>query len=189
MEDYFIFEFYDPNPKFLKSIKKYGELSEDEKYPELRVPRNDVRKVYKKCKGHRFIYYEEKYQRSSDYRESFFKNNPPTDTKRGKPCWRCRYCNRKITKDKLEVDHVIPVYKAKREKKWRKKLPNGVNDPSNLVASCRMCNRRKGKKTGLWIHRAKWGNSKKYWLMINSIRAGLLLSVAALLAYTYFFIH
>jgi hypothetical protein len=42
----------------------------------------------------------------------------------------CRYCHR--TGVPLEVDHVIPLYRG------------GTNDDSNLVASCRDCNRGKG---------------------------------------------
>jgi hypothetical protein len=43
--------------------------------------------------------------------------------------YRCRYCS---SEESLEVDHVVPLAKG------------GSNDPANLVASCRSCNRKKG---------------------------------------------
>ena len=47
----------------------------------------------------------------------------------------------------LTVDHVIPVIAAKCSAYFRRLLPDGVNDPSNLVASCARCNMHKGQST------------------------------------------
>lgn len=49
--------------------------------------------------------------------------------------YRCNYCGRKLTYDALEIDHVIP------------RSQGGSDDIDNLVASCRFCNRRKGRMT------------------------------------------
>lgn len=72
----------------------------------------------------------------------------------------------KIKKKEIEVDHLIPVYKAKRQRHWQKKLPNGVNDKTNLVAACRHCNRMKSSKTGLWYVRGLLGQHQLYWKII-----------------------
>ena len=80
--------------------------------------------------------------------------------------WRCCYCGKKLKKREIEVDHLIPVYKAKRQRHWQKKLPNGVNDKTNLVAACRHCNRMKSSKTGLWYVRGLLGQHQLYWKII-----------------------
>ncbi len=46
----------------------------------------------------------------------------------------CQYCGQQPPEIVLEVDHVKPV------------VEGGTNDEMNLVASCRDCNRGKGKK-------------------------------------------
>lgn len=42
---------------------------------------------------------------------------------------RCRYCG---SAHELQIDHVVPV------------VAGGSNDPTNLVAACRICNNGKG---------------------------------------------
>jgi len=44
----------------------------------------------------------------------------------------CRYCGAKAPHAELEVDHVIPRHHG------------GSDDPSNLTAACKPCNRSKG---------------------------------------------
>lgn len=44
---------------------------------------------------------------------------------------KCFYCSEKLTKERVEVDHRIPVYKG------------GTNDLCNLVLACKECNRFK----------------------------------------------
>lgn len=162
------FEFYKTTQKELLRRGIRGAMEENN-YLKIKVPRSELHNTYKRAKGLRFLYYDEKYDRSSTYRQTFFKYNPPTDKRffgKRKEYWRCRYCNWKLKKKEIEVDHLIPVYAAKRSQYWQKKLPNGVNDKSNLVASCRICNRKKSAKTGLWYIRGKLGKYKLYWLVI-----------------------
>lgn len=99
------------------------------------------------------------YSRNSTYRKDFFEQN--------KPFWKnryfCVYCGRLLPKNKIEIDHIIPVHQAK---KWyvRKMLRkmHGVNDPKNLGASCRKCNRAKGSKMNGWVFRGHLGKSNAY---------------------------
>lgn len=162
-------------------VGSYGELKIQDNHPQLIVEENKIKYAKRRAKHFYFIIFDEKYNRSSTYRGKFFKYNPPDGKLRFKKknYWRCHYCGKKLTKDKVQVDHVIPVYKAKRYIKWQRRLPNGVNDVDNLVAACRMCNQLKGKKTGYWYLRAKlgyfplfrkiWGLSKIVVIVISVI--------------------
>ena len=46
----------------------------------------------------------------------------------------CSYCSRKVGRDKLTIDHYVPVSKG------------GTNDNNNLVLCCQQCNSSKGNK-------------------------------------------
>jgi 5-methylcytosine-specific restriction endonuclease McrA len=51
----------------------------------------------------------------------------------------CAYCNKKLTRSQISVDHITPVSKG------------GTNDLSNLAISCRECNSSKsGKMISEW---------------------------------------
>ena len=111
----------------------------------------------------RFRSYDENLERSSNYRSVFFHNN--------KPPYRCRYCHKKITGKELEVDHIIPVSKAKKDVKVRTLMLvtgiHNINDPKNLAPSCISCNRRKSDNTGLWYVRGILGKYNLYWTFIK----------------------
>ena len=44
----------------------------------------------------------------------------------------CQYCGKKLSPNKLTIDHIIPKYKG------------GRNSWKNLVAACKVCNSKKG---------------------------------------------
>ena len=48
--------------------------------------------------------------------------------------YRCRHCGRELPRAMLEVDHITPV------------ALGGPDDPENLQALCRTCNRSKGAR-------------------------------------------
>lgn len=89
-----------------------------------------------------------KYERDNSYRERFIESHPPRNGK-----YRCVYCGKRISKDDMQVDHVIAVGRVKKNWLYRLCVPNGVNDLSNLVPSCSKCNNKKGSKGGLWAIR------------------------------------
>lgn len=94
----------------------------------------------------------QKYQRSDTYRTEFIRNWPPRAGK-----YRCVYCGRKISKNDMEVDHVVPVKAVSHNLLYRLMVPpEGVNSLSNLVPACHKCNRRKGSKCGFWLIRGKF---------------------------------
>lgn len=114
-------------------------------------------------------------KRSSDYRAQYFRENrPPVGS-----FYICAYCGRLVSFKNVTVDHLYPVGRAKKDPHLQKKLRRSgienINDPKNLVASCRRCNQKKGKKTGFWIVRGKIGRYPAVWLMRYAVRAALVL--------------
>lgn len=98
---------------------------------------------------------EEMFFRGSSYRYDFIRANPGFHG-----YYICRYCGKPLKKDKMTVDHRIPVRKAETSWLYRKLLmryPRGVNDVRNLVPACEKCNKRKGSKTGIWLLRGYTG--------------------------------
>lgn len=166
------FEYYGYTKAQLEKRGIYGAFEENN-YLKVVPDMMDSYKIYKRSRGLRFICYDKKFDRNTIYRQTFFRNNPPNTRPIGKKknsLWRCCYCGRKLQKKQVEVDHLIPVYQAKRKRYWQKKLPNGVNDKENLVASCRRCNRLKSSKTGLWYIRGILGQYTLYWKIIYILK-------------------
>lgn len=116
-------------------------------------------------KGYKYRSYDKRYERSTNYRKQFFANN--------KGPYRCAYCGKRLKADDLEVDHLIPVAKAKKESSVRTWLQicgmKTVNDPKNLVASCSKCNRKKSDEIGWWVIKGALGRNKKFWVYRNII--------------------
>lgn len=122
---------------------------------------------------------DQRYERGGNYRSDFFNA--------AKPFWRnyyfCIYCGRLVSKRKLQVDHIIPVHKAKTSWMVKKildvsKMEKGVNDPRNLGASCPKCNLMKGSKMGLWVIRGRIGKSNAFQIfrwMLRFVLMGLMI--------------
>lgn len=153
---------------------KYVEKSQRTKYWELRnVSTQQMKEIKTFCKRH-FLDIEildQRFTASSNYREEFFKHHAPVLKK----YYFCIYCGRLLTRRTLQVDHIVPIHKAKTNK-WvrrylsRKKFQKGVNDYHNLGASCRKCNLSKSDKMGLWTIRGKIGKSNLFQIMRWIIR-------------------
>lgn len=118
-----------------------------------------IRKL--KRKKIRFRVYEKRWERSSNYRKMFFEHNQAP--------YRCRYCNKKIARNSMEIDHIIPVAKAKSSANARMLLYiqgiSEVNDIRNLAPSCKKCNSKKSDKIGLWWIKGMLGKHKTYWIL------------------------
>jgi len=115
-----------------------------------------------RIKRNKYIESTAKLKRSSGYRADYFK------IKKGLPLpitsstlYFCPYCGKPmINKAKMHVDHIHSLRRAQYTKRLRAKyktLPSGVNNISNLTACCPRCNRRKGKKGGVWVFLGKYG--------------------------------
>lgn len=122
----------------------------------------DKTNLVRKLKKHHIRYqaYEKRWERSSNYRKLFFAHNQPP--------FRCRYCNKPLTRKQVVVDHIYPVSKGKKNIDSRMLLYlrgiSDVNDIKNLAPCCYRCNQRKQDKLGLWYLRGILGKYRAYWI-------------------------
>ena len=108
---------------------------------------------------------DERFTRSTNYRAEYFKNNRPSPG----GMYRCIYCGKFYPRDRITIDHIIPVYAAEHSMGTRLGMKflglKSINDVKNLGAACQKCNKRKGKKTGLWVIRGALGKTKWFWTL------------------------
>lgn len=118
-----------------------------------------------------------KYERSTDYRKNFFKNNSGLF---GSDKYQCVYCGKIRDKKKIQVDHHIPVHKVKKFGLGRILMKikniNNINSTKNLVPACQKCNQRKGSKMGLWLIKGIVGKHFSWWIFVWLLRLLLLLA-------------
>ena len=143
------------------------------------IETSDKSYVTKFCEKNRLRYnwYKKQWDRAGGYRARFLRvNNPP---------YRCRYCPRRLPVKKLEVDHLVPVARAKKSAFARMLLRiqgiHNVNDGKNLVACCHRCNERKRDRMGIWYVRGHLGKYRLYWLFRNLLRMTFFFGIGYLL--------
>lgn len=132
-------------------------------YYTIKINNKDKRKVNRLLKKYHLKsrIYDTCWERSNDYRTSFFKYyNLP---------FRCRYCRRWLNKDYMEIDHIVPINKVKKGRYARFLLKirgiNNVNDIKNLAPSCKKCNKKKADKLGIWYLEGLFGEYKIFWII------------------------
>lgn len=103
------------------------------------------------------VYQRQRYSKDSEYREQIIVKTAESQSRRRRGAvgtftydeWKvvldlfdneCAYCG---SKEKLTVDHVIPLYKG------------GPNDISNLIPACKRCNCSKNKSDVIDWYRAQ----------------------------------
>ena len=112
-----------------------------------------------------------KYKRSEDYRYRYILNHPGIFGK----FYMCPYCGRIMTRNSMQVDHIISINLANEHRAYRILVPNDdINNIRNLTASCPECNNRKSDSGGGWIFLGRFG--KYIFILIWAI---LLLSCLA----------
>ena len=115
--------------------------------------------------------HRKKYKRSEDYRYRYVLNHPGTFGK----FYMCPYCGRIMTRNSMQVDHIISINLANEHRAYRILVPNDdINNIRNLTASCPECNNRKSDSGGGWIFLGRFG--KYIFILIWAI---LLLSCLA----------
>lgn len=126
-----------------------------------------------KTHGYKFRCYDNRYERSTNYRKTYFENNPGP--------YRCVYCGRRLNYKNIEVDHLMPVGKAKTSPFVRLWLQlcgmKSVNDHKNLVCSCKKCNRKKSDKIGFWVVRGAIGRFKTFWVIRDLLLITLIILI------------
>ena len=129
------------------------------------------------CHGYKYKKYDKRWSRSGNYRSEFFKHNHGP--------YRCAYCGRKLKADKIEVDHFIPVAKAKSSKwaravLWANSIYD-VNNYRNLVAACHRCNQAKSDKLGRWVIIGSFGRFYHFWTIFYILLAIFAVAIVALI--------
>lgn len=190
-ELYWIVDIYpSPRTNVYRKLKKRYKLEEKDgklgMYWITKVTDSEIKKLERLLKRKSIYYkkYKKEWSRSSDYRKQFLAAYQPP--------YRCRYCNRRLKTEYMEVDHLIPINQVKTKASVRRILAkdgcDDVNDIKNLVPSCHRCNRRKSDKMGIWYIKGKLGKYSWYWA-VRKIAAGILLiliSIAVFLVLQHF---
>lgn len=136
-------------------------------YYTVKLDNEDAKKIIRVCrrKSIKFRTYEERWQRSSNYRSEFFKAYAPP--------YRCRYCRKFLKKEYMVIDHIVPVEQTKKNMNARMLLYiqgiDNVNHVRNLAPSCRKCNTKKGDKMGTWVLKGIMGKYPAYWAVRKAI--------------------
>ncbi|MCD8109513.1 MAG: HNH endonuclease [Clostridiales bacterium] len=157
--------------KFNHQEKYWGKKTEDWQ---------EVRQWYRygKKNGFRVTYRDNNFSRSDSYRKDFFAHYRPFYKNR----YFCIYCGKLLPKEKIQIDHIVPVHAAETSRAARRLIRSkgwdGVNDYRNLGASCRECNLKKGAHMGAWVFRGRIGKSNKFQVARWCARAGLLVLLA-----------
>lgn len=145
--------------------------NEDTRYKDnycFNTYKNKPARIIKKLQkfGIKYECYPMKYERSNNYRQTFFSETTGP--------YRCRYCNKKLQSNKVFIDHIVPVAKAQKKTSARLMLSmkkcDTVNDIKNLAPACEKCNKKKSDKMGLWIVRGWLGKYKLYWILLRIIQ-------------------
>ena len=151
-----------------KVLKKHGFEKKENKYGDyyyIEVSSMDswMTKRLLNRKGYKYRSFDKRYDRGTNYRGDFLKDN------HYKKRYRCAYCGKRIKKENMEVDHLIPVSKAKTHSSVRLWLQlcgiKNVNDTRNLVAACKPCNRRKSDHMGVWVIKGSIGRFGAFWVI------------------------
>lgn len=164
---------------------RYEERAYGKSYLEQKMSSAEAREWKRYCRivGLTYVEIPAKYTRSSDYRKQFFIHNKPVKSSK----YRCAYCGRLVSKDKVTIDHIIPVKKMSDSKKIRRYAKTfGVfetNDLKNLCSACKRCNQRKSAKMGSWVIRGFLGKSELLWKIRKITRFVLLCGMVCFVWY------
>lgn len=130
----------------------------------VKKPRKEIKRL--QHLGIKYDCYRIEYERANNYRQVFFSRTIGPYT--------CRYCNKKLVKNQIYVDHIIPVAKAQKTHYAKVMLAvsrcQNVNDIKNLAPACRNCNLKKSDKMGLWTIRGWFGKYRAYWIVLNIMK-------------------
>lgn len=139
------------------------------------LDKNKIKKIKRYCnkKKLRYNLINSSFERGSAYRRTFFNSNKSVHNH-----YFCAYCGRYIPKEKITVDHIIPIYSVKYSPFKQKILKmfgiNNINCEKNLTPACFHCNRQKGTKGGVWSLRGIIGKHQYLWFVRHAIMFSLL---------------
>lgn len=134
--------------KYRRKLYNYGLRFENGKW---RLRTSDEELIYQiasfsRRKHLHYECFEDKYTRSSNYRKTFIDHYQRKDGK----YYRCAYCGKRLIKEKMTVDHIIPIDKVQHSWFYRRLIGlmniTNINDLKNLAPACERCNKKKGRK-------------------------------------------
>lgn len=134
--------------KYRRNLYDFGLRYENGKW-RLRTSDNDlISRIAYFCRR-KHLHYEcikDKYTRSNNYRKTLIENYQKKNNK----YYRCAYCGKKLTQDKMTVDHIVPIDKVQHMWRYRQLIRliniSDVNELKNLTPACERCNKKKGRK-------------------------------------------
>lgn len=139
------------------------------------LDKDKIKRIKKYCNKRNLNYnlINSNYERGSAYRRTFFSANKGIHEH-----YFCAYCGRYIPKEKITVDHIIPIYSVKYSPTKQKILKligiNNINCEKNLTPACFSCNRKKGTRGGIWSIRGMFGKNQYFWILRHIICFSLL---------------
>ena len=101
-----------------------------------------------------FFFRKKTYIRSNNCRRTYLRANTGWHG-----LYMCTYCGRIITQNNMEVDHIVSIDHANKNRLIYKLFIKGnqINDKKNLTAACGPCNSKKSNRGGIWIVKGKVG--------------------------------
>ena len=147
--------------------------------------------VKRYCKRKRLAFesIEDKYVRSTDYRKNFLQQY---QRKNGK-YFRCAYCGKKLTTQKVTVDHIIPIDKVQHQKRFQRLMKlagiDNINDIKNLTPACERCNKRKGRKLRGYYIKGLTGRTYKGVMIRRTIKFFVSLILVAAFAFLLMYLY
>ena len=162
-------------PEIKKNLKRKGLSYDGIEYHGL-VSKSRLKKIhsYADEQGLIFRIDNEMGRRRADYRRRFFSSHTPDIGS----LYICVYCGKWMSRENTTVDHLYPVGRVARDLSLQKKLSKkgiqNINDPKNLVPSCRSCNNRKKDSMGLWILKGHLGQCKWLWFLRYLLRSAVI---------------
>lgn len=175
--DEFKVEIYSTKRKVFDDLMDYNPSFDSSRHCIIikKLEKKDTKKLKKYCNRHNvnFNIINTNFERGSSYRRTFFSANKDINGH-----YFCAYCGRYIPKNKVTVDHIIPINSVKhsplKQKILKVKGIDNINCEKNLTPACFRCNTFKGTKGGLWIIRGKLGKCQHLWYFRHAIRFSLL---------------
>ncbi len=165
--------------RYARRLCRYGLCRADQSTFKGEVSTFQEKEIMRYCKKHGLrFYYDNAYaKRSSSYRDVFFASHPPAAGR----FYFCSYCGKPVDRNRISVDHLYPVGQTSKSLRLQRHMKHlgieGVNSSRNLVPACERCNKKKGKKMGLWTVRGWIGRVQWLWYLRWALRFAAFVTV------------
>lgn len=188
MENYKL-EIYSGRKNILNDLKDFNPSYDSSKHCIIvkNPEKYQIKKIRKYCYRHNIncCLINTNFERGSSYRRTFFSANKDI-----KGHYFCAYCGRYIPKNKITVDHIIPIYSVKYSPLKQKIVKSfgidNINTEKNLAPACSKCNLKKGTKGGFWSLMGFVGKHQHFWFFRHTVNF-VLMNIGFYYIYCYLF--